>query len=343
VDPRSGPVNFSLKPQDLDRRDPGLVFRGRVLDEAGDPVAGAVVEPFGFTKGNTGRFGRLEGFDELAVTNDKGEFRLGVPEPGLELHVQASAPLLAPRRFAKLAVGAKGHDLALSVGVTVSGRVLKDGKPLAGAALGLVQKDRGVDAFFGEFRTGTDAEGKFAFRNVPPGDAFVLYGSMDGLRAHGAIAVRDVRTGASKSGRNVGDLAVQPGHRLTGRVVLSDGQAVPAGTTVSLSREEAWDVQAAEVDKDGGFVLDGLPTERYSLAVRVKGYHVSPKNDSYDLLNRLGLIGVVRSDIKGLRLLLEAGPLGPAPDPRKFDRKDFDEYRRRRESPLRGNEGEPSK
>jgi hypothetical protein len=312
-----------------------------VLDEAGAPVAAAVVEPHGFTKGMTGRFGGLEGFDELAVTSAKGEFRLGVPEPGLELHVQVSAPFLAPKKFAKLAVGPKGHDLVLPAGVTVSGRVLKDGKPFAGVAMGLVQKDRGVDAFVGEFRTATDGKGVFTFRNVPPGDTFVLYGQMDSLRAHGALAVKVVQTGASKSEKDMGDLAVQPGHSVTGRVVLSDGKAVPAGTKVALSREEAWDVQAAEVDRDGGFVLEGLPAERCSLSVRVKGYHVSPKNGSYDPLNGFGLIGVVGSDIKGLRLLLDVG--SPPERSGTFDRKDFDEYQRRRESPLRGAEEGPGK
>ena len=80
ADPAAGPVTFTLTPHDLDKRDAALVLRGRVLDEDGKPVPQAVVEPYGFGKGNTTHFGRLKGFDPLAVTNNKGEFRLGVPE-----------------------------------------------------------------------------------------------------------------------------------------------------------------------------------------------------------------------------------------------------------------------
>jgi hypothetical protein len=202
--------------------------------------------------------------------------------------------------------------------------------------MGLVQKNRSTDTFVGEFRTATDAAGQFTFRNVPPHDVFVLYGQMDSLRSHGAIAVRELRTGMSTTTTDVGDLAVQAGHRLTGKVVLSDGKAVPPGTKVALSREEAWDVQAAEVDKEGGFVLDGLPAERYSLSVRVKGYSPSPKNASYDLLNNFRLTGVVSSDTKGLLLLLEAGSAPNRPD--RFSRENFEEYERRRKTPLRGAE-----
>src|SRR5262249_13206098 len=125
VDPQKGPVTFALRPHDLDRRDPALVLRGRVLDEDGKPVSRAVVEPFGFQKGQSGQFGGLKGFDELALTDEKGDFRLGIPEPGLEVYVLVSAPLRARRVFQKLATGPQAHNLTLLQGVTVTGRLCK--------------------------------------------------------------------------------------------------------------------------------------------------------------------------------------------------------------------------
>jgi hypothetical protein len=334
ADPAAGAVSFTLTPHDLDKRDPALVLKGRVLDENGRPVAEAVVEPFGFGKGDGTQFGGLKGFDPLAVTNKKGEFRLGVPEPGVAVYVQATAPFKAPRRFKKLEAGPKPHDLTLFDGVTITGRLVKGGKPLAGVAVGAAQKERNVETFVGEFQAATDDKGVFQIRNVPAEDSLVLYGLMSSLGKHGAVGARAVRTGKSGSVSAVGDVEVKPGHKLSGRVALADGKPVPAGTRVMLSREEAWDSAQAVVDKEGRFSFAGLPPEQYSLTVNVKGYHLSPKNVSTDLLNGFRLLGVVREDIAGLRLLLE-----PGPEPEREQRSDakfYEEYNRCRLAPLRG-------
>jgi hypothetical protein len=173
----------------------------------------------------------------------------------------------------------------------------------------------------------------FTIPNVPPNDAFGLYGLMDGLKAHGAVAVRKVQTGASHTTVDVGDLAVQLGHRLSGTIVLADGKPVPAGTRVVISRDEAWDSQQTVADKDGGFTFTGLPAERYNLGASVRGYCVSPKNASFDLLNCSGLLGTVRGDVAGLRLLLEPGERAV---PQQIDQKMLDEYQRRKDARLAG-------
>jgi hypothetical protein len=333
IDPKAGPATLTVKRHDLDTRDPALVFRGRVLDEQGRPIADAVVEPFGFGKGDSAQFGGLKGFDPLALTDARGEFRLGVPEKGLALYVQVSAKYLARRNFAKLAVG-RPHDLTVVAGVTVTGRLTKDGKPLPGAAVGLVQTNRNVESFVGEYQAATDAKGVFRIPNVPPEDAIVLYGQMDSLKAHGAVAARPLRTGKTGTELDAGDLAVGPGYRLAGRLVLSDGKPVPTGVRVLISREEAWDSQQAVVGKDGSFSFTGLPPERYSLSARVPGYHVSPTNASFDLLNPFGLLGTVRADVSGLRLHCDPGEMPPRQP--EWDQKRAAEYERRRNAPLQG-------
>jgi hypothetical protein len=305
-----------------------------VLDEDGRPIPQAVVEPFGFGKGDGAQFGGLKGFDPLAVTNKNGEFRLGAPEPGIGVYVQVSAPFKAPGKFKKLVAGARPHDLTLVEGVTIRGRLVKGGKPLVGVALGAAQKDRNVESFVGDFQAATDAKGVFQVRNVPAESALALYGLLSSLSSHGAVGARDVRTGKSGSVSDVGDLEVTAGHTLSGRVVLADGRPVPVGTRALLSREEAWDSAQAVVDKEGRFSFTGLPSEQYSLSANVKGYHLSPRNVSTDLLNGFRLLGVVREDIHGLRLLLEPGP-EPEKEPRS-DAKFYEEYNRRRLGPLRG-------
>src|SRR5262249_40503801 len=103
--------------------------------------------------------------------------------------------------------------------------------------------------------------------------------------------------------------------------------------------EEAWDSAQATADKEGHFGFAGLPSELYSLGVKVNGYHLSPKNVSIDLFG-FSLLGVVCEDIAGLRLLLEPGPA--AEREQRSAAEFYQEYNRRRREPLRGApEGKP--
>jgi Carboxypeptidase regulatory-like domain len=334
ADPSAGPVAFKLQRHDLDRRDPALILKGRVLDEQGRPVAEAIVEPFGFGRGIGAQFGGLQGFDPLALTNDQGTFRLRVPEKDLQVYVQVTGRFLAPRKFAKLAAGPAGHDLTLLAGATLRGRVLKQGKPLAGVAVGAAQRDRNAETFVGDFQAATDAQGVFQVRNAPSGEVLALYGLLGSLHGHGALPARQLKTGPSGREQDLGDLEVQPGYRLTGRVILTDGKRPPEGTRVLLSREEAWDTAQALADADGRFVFTDLPAEHYSLSANVRGYHVSARNASLDLINGFQLLGVVRADTENLRLLLEPGP---QPQSRgQFTRGLLEEYNRRRDASLQG-------
>jgi hypothetical protein len=150
---------------------------------------------------------------------------------------------MGKRNFLGLATGSKAHDLTLPEGVTVTGRVVKGGKPLAGVSVGLVQKDRNVEHFLGDQQAATDATGTFRIPNAPAEDALLVYGLMDGAKALGAIPACEVRTGRSGTTFDAGDVEVVRGFAVSGRVVLSDGKLVPAGTRVLLGRVGAWDTQ----------------------------------------------------------------------------------------------------
>jgi hypothetical protein len=332
VDPNTGPITLELKPHDLDQRDPALVFRGRVVDEAGRPLASGVVTPKGFRKGGEGH-GDLRGIDALAVTNTQGEFRLGVSERGLALYFHVDARGMAPRNFQPLLVGPQTHELKLVSGVTIVGKVLQEDKPVAGVVVGLVQQDRSGGDFIGDFKISTDPQGVFTFRNVPPSESYYIYGIMDSCRSHGAIAIQPVRVRASGTIKEIGTLTMGLGHRLSGRVILADGKPVPPGTRVSLGRDAAWDSQIATVAEDGTFTFTGLPAERCRLGVHVAGYHMSPKNSSYDFLHG-GLLGMIKGDKEELHLLLESGP--PLRNPGRLSREQALEYRRLKDTPLRG-------
>ena len=127
---------------------------------------------------------------------------------------------------------------------------------------------------------------------------------MDSFKDGGAVAARKIHVGGEGTTTDVGDLPVTQGHRIKGRVLLSDGKALPPKTRLVISREDAWDVQRVFLDQEGRFEISGLPTERYSLNVSVRGYRLSPKNHSLDAQNPR-LLGTIDQDIDTLKILLE--------------------------------------
>jgi hypothetical protein len=269
VDPRAGAVTLRLARHDLAERDPELVLRGTVVDAQGDPVLHAVLTPQGRKLGKMTQYGDLDGVDELALSDERGEFELGVSAAKEELPVLVSARGFASRMSPWIAAGPEPHTLALGRGVTVTGLVKKGDRPLAGVELGIAQVDRGGEAFVGERTIGTGADGRFTFVNVAPNDAWTLYGCMGSLQKHGALSVRPVKTGTHETTLDVGTLVVEPGFRLAGRVELSDGAALPPDFRLLLGREEAWDSQVALVGADGRFSLEGLPRELFTLHTRL--------------------------------------------------------------------------
>jgi hypothetical protein len=192
----------------------------------------------------------------------------------------------------------------MTVGATVTGRLLCDGKPVPGAAAGLMQTNRSADTFLGSMVIGTQPDGRFTFLNVFPGDDYSIYGLMESFKDGGAAAARRIHVAGEGVTTDIGDLPVTKGHRIKGRVLLSDGKPIPPRTRLLISREDAWDTQRVDLDQEGRFEIAGLPTERYSLSVRIRGYRLSPKNHGIDPQNHR-LLGTIDQDIDTLKILFE--------------------------------------
>jgi beta-lactamase regulating signal transducer with metallopeptidase domain/uncharacterized GH25 family protein len=338
VDPAKGlPVKIELEPIESADAAPDHSLRGRVVNPQGVPIEGAVVEMQGIeTKDGGGSWGMLEGIDPLAVTDKEGEFLITSKKTFEMMDVKVSARTFADKNFNKLASGATPHDLVMTEGSALTGRVLLAGKPLPGVSVGVSAVDRAAGNYLGHFEVGTDAQGKFAFLNLPPNGDFLIYTLMGSMKNSGAVPSRPVQTGKDGETTDVGDLVAGPANRLEGRVVLADAQPLPADTRLLISRDGPWDSMQVTLDQNGGFDATGFPDEMIALSVRVKGYHVSARNLSVDQLNPFQLIGRVDRDITNLVFILEKGP-DPVPDYAHMD----PDYNDSRQRPLRGAEGAP--
>jgi Carboxypeptidase regulatory-like domain len=282
IDPSSGePVTATLL-----RRghvgDPSRVFRGHVEDSQGRALRDAVVQPVGLlldSKTGSAIYGRIKGLDPMAVTNEKGDFEIAYSTVGLKILVSVEARGMAPV-FSVVPAGVEHHTITMTVGSTVRGRLVKDGRPIPDAEVGLIGRGRGgfganlqiVGYPYDELRVGTQQDGTFVITNVPSPVDWYVYAKMESVARRGATGVVECATKHDMETVNVGDVQVRPAYHLRGTVVLSDGKQIPDGMRVTISSETAWDNQTTVLHSDGRFEFNGLAAGDYSVFASVKGY-----------------------------------------------------------------------
>jgi hypothetical protein len=314
VDPAAGVLALSLPPSLPIPTNPKQVLRARVIGPSG-PVADAIVEPQGYTQGHAPNlrttFGSAESIMPPTVTDSSGEF-----EVALGAEVDSLVLLVSPRGltrqiYARVPTGKASTELRVSYGTAVRGRIIKDGHPLAGIAVNLEQQDRDAEQWVGTYSARTDESGTFLIANVLPDLEMVIVGASQDVAAFGYTPTRRLKTTSEGTVLDLGDIDVRPGHKLAGRVVLSDGRETPQPTRLLLLRQLIGDAQSVELSKDGAFEISGVPEEVVSLSVRVPGYRLSRKNVSLLPGHGDSLLGVVPRDLK-LTILLEPEPPGSA-------------------------------
>ena len=285
--------------------DPARVVRGLVVDSHGRPLRDAIVEPRGVGVLKDGKpegmmFGTIRGLDPLAVTNAKGEFELAYNQPTNEMFFGIEARGFAPKAFLKVPTGADRQTFRLGDGATVRGRLTEDGKPVAGAEIGLFCQDNGNGAGYDEIRLGTQEDGSFVFTNVPAGEKYYVYAKMESIAKRGAAPYLETATKDDGQEVDVGDIRIHPGHRLRGTVALSDGRPVPEGTRVFISMGcsickaenggfnyfSLKDSQTAIVGAGGKFEFIGLAEGPYKVTASVKGYMLG---DGYSIIHPEGI------------------------------------------------------
>jgi hypothetical protein len=279
VDPSNGPPTTAVLSIRSAVEDPTRMVRGRVVDEGGNPVRDVAVQPQGITRNRGALIGTIPGLDPLAVTNDKGEFEVTYAEPTSRMLLLLEARRMAPR-FVALSTGTKRGTVLLHEGAVIRGRLVANGKPVGGAEVGLIGRTQGgfgpdlnmVGSAYPEMKIGTQEDGSFAITGVPSPGEWYIYGKMESIADRGATEPVLCTTTRNNDLLDVGEVQIKPGHRLRGKVVLSNGKPIPEGTRMVIASDQIWDFQTAILGTDGHFQIEGLRGGKYSVTLAVKGY-----------------------------------------------------------------------
>lgn len=275
VDPKAANVKIVLKPRAA--ADAGLLVTGVVRDAQSHAVPGALVEPHGlrrtFVDANGKKhmqagYGKLPGLDQMAVTDDAGRFSLRIPEADETLDVRVSGRGFAPALAHEVAPG-KPAEIVLSDGVAAYGKIVRGGKPVAGARVVFEHQNREASKFLGQTEVGTSADGTFLMTNLAPGESFDVYVPM-GEIAGAAVTPHTVHTTANGTRVDVGTLVAEAGRTVSGRVVVPEGFTIPPHTNVMLSTRHGG-FRTVEAAADGRFTFEHVPNDAAQVIVTVPG------------------------------------------------------------------------
>jgi hypothetical protein len=291
---------------------PSNMVRGHVVDDQGRPLRDAVVQPEGIStttlpngkpsKDEVSMYGTIKGLEPVAITDGKGDFEISHDKGALGMMLLFEARGFAPKLQA-LSTGVERTTVSVSQGAAVRGRLIDHGQPVAGAEIGLIARNRGgfgghltiIGNPYDEIRVGTQADGSFVLADVPSPVEWYVYAKMESVSQRGATEPVPCATRSAGEVVDVGDLHIQPGHRLRGQIVLSDGAKIPPGMRVTIASDRAFDSQTMLIQPDGSFAYAGLPTGAYEIFASVRGYRAA---------NAIGKLSIDH-DVDDFKLMLE--------------------------------------
>ena len=285
------------------------LFQGRVVDSSGDPIADVIVEIDGWTIGDTTTWGRARPIMKtpIAVTDAEGQFTLATLRKVAALHINLSSSTHAQQEHYDLPLGGPETSFELHEGVSISGRLTDQGKPLADRTIGIVSQKRTPRSNFTRSSVPTNSQGEFHFFNLPADLSYYLAATIESVSDIGQTPIK--RLGPWKNGHseNIGDLEIETALSISGVVKTKNGEAIPPDSVILIAHQRAWDSLSIPLAADGRFNFKNVLPGPITVRVRVPGFRLAAMNRSFSVLNGGELLATLSQSAENLLFLIEEG------------------------------------
>lgn len=274
-DPRSDePIDSKLLPRhQVAESDPRAVC-GRVLDESGQPVAGAlVVREFVRSEGQD--TGPVAEADRAAITDRNGEFQLVSHKPCQSMFVSVFSKDHA-KSCATISCGSPKTDIVAQRGGYITGRITKRGQPVMGIVV-VARTKKAIAGFCSDSaEIATDENGRFAFPAMPPVGATLVMGlgeDTEGWR----VPPREIVLGVPGAVCELGEIEMEPAWILHADVTLAPDLKLPEGAKIVLNHQESPISHVAPMSGSGAIEIRGVVPGVYQLTISGSGVELDPE------------------------------------------------------------------
>ena len=338
IDPAEDKPTITLQSFDPSQTPAEQLCQGRVVDSFGDPIADVLVEIEGWTDGDTGTWGNARRIMKtpIAVTDAKGQFTLATLQTVEALHINLSNRTYAQQECYDLALGGPEQTFQLQAGVSISGRLTYQGKPLAKRTIGIVSQKRSPRSNFTRSSVPTNSQGEFHFFNLPADLSYYLAADMESVSELGQTSIKKLGPWKNGHAENIGDLKVETALSISGVVKTRNDATIPPDSVILVSHQQAWNLLSIPLAPDGKFAFKNVLPGPIRITVRVPGYRLAAMNRSFSGLNRGELLATISESSENLLFLIEEGSWQSAPR-----RPDFSKGENARDRPLHGIEALP--
>jgi hypothetical protein len=264
---------------------------GKVVDDLGQPVAGALLQCSGVKSAGRRWWGATD--VEPAISDADGAFSLILPEGYQAIDVRATADGLAGTEVPLLAPRSEPHKIVIPTGARVTGQLQFEGKPASEVRVAVVQTNRFAGNFFIKAVSATsDAQGRFEFNNLPANQQYAIFSVVGEAPQKLVLTTKKFTVPADHKTRDLGTLTLIPALHLGGKFLLAPDQKISENAKLIVGRDPAWDLISVPIEQDGSFEVLGLPPESYELTLQAKGLKIDPRRLTYQAIEDGGSFGL---------------------------------------------------
>jgi hypothetical protein len=270
--------NLRIALKELFKSDETRWIQGKVVNETGQPIPGAMVKSTLICEMGGGRVKENDpSVTPLTLTDDEGAFQISVGDTISSVTLRVSTAGYAPTEIAWLRSKPETLMFELGRGASVRGQLLFDGEPLREALVGIVQVNRTIGNLVTPLEISSDRNGVFQFDQLPADMDYALY-THNNQSIPGVQPVSIVMAPGNGKLADLGEIVTQEAHKLRIKVVTEDGTSIPENSLVWVSRSRAWHTPKMPLPtgvSTTAVTFSGVANELHEVSVRMPGYRVS--------------------------------------------------------------------